>query len=77
MSRKLLTLSLGAVLSVSAASAAYGQQTVTTTTKKTDVVQNADGTYTGAFFIFVLCYIGLLVLTAVVYGRRRGDGFRI
>ena len=46
MSKKLLTLSLGAVLSVSAASAAYGQQTVTTTTKKTDVVQNADGTYT-------------------------------
>ncbi|MEP7212566.1 MAG: hypothetical protein ABI791_05805 [Acidobacteriota bacterium] len=45
MSKKLLTLSIGAVLSVSAVGVAYGQQTVTTTTKKTEVVQNADGTY--------------------------------
>src|SRR6476620_4433874 len=46
MSKKLLTFSIGAVLSVSAAGVAYGQQTVTTTTKKTEVVQNSDGTYT-------------------------------
>jgi hypothetical protein len=47
MSKKLLTLSIGAVLSVSGATAAFGQQTTTTTTtKKTEVVQNADGTYT-------------------------------
>ena len=44
MSKKLLTLSIGAALSVSAATASYGQ-TVTTTTSKTEVVQNADGTY--------------------------------
>jgi len=44
MSKKLLTLSIGAVLSISAASATSGQTTTTTTTK-TQVVQNADGTY--------------------------------
>jgi len=44
MSKKLLTLSIGAVLSMSAATAISGQTTTTTTTK-TQVVQNADGTY--------------------------------
>jgi hypothetical protein len=44
MSKKLLTLSIGAVLSVSAATA-VSAQTTTTTTTKTEVVQNADGTY--------------------------------
>lgn len=44
MSKKLLTLSIGAFLSVSAA-AAVSAQTTTTTTTKTQVVQNADGSY--------------------------------
>jgi len=44
MSKKLLTLSIGAVLSVSAATA-VSAQTTTTTTTKTAVVQNADGSY--------------------------------
>ena len=35
------------------------------------------GSYTGAFFVFVLAYVALLVLTALVYGRKRSDGFRI
>jgi hypothetical protein len=46
MSKKLLTLSIGAVLSVSAAGTAFGQTTTTTTTTtKSQVVQNADGSY--------------------------------
>lgn len=39
--------------------------------------QQATGGYTGAFFVFVLAYIALLILTALVYGRTRSDGFRI
>ncbi len=39
--------------------------------------QQATGSYTGAFFVFVLAYVALLVLTALVYGRTRSDGFRI
>jgi NNP family nitrate/nitrite transporter-like MFS transporter len=39
--------------------------------------QQATGSYTGAFFVFVLAYIALMVLTALLYGRTRADGFRI
>lgn len=39
--------------------------------------QQATGGYSAAFFVFVLAYLLLLVLTGVLYGRRRSDGFRI
>jgi NNP family nitrate/nitrite transporter-like MFS transporter len=35
------------------------------------------GSYSGAFLVFVLAYVALMVLTALVYGRTRRDGFRI
>jgi NNP family nitrate/nitrite transporter-like MFS transporter len=39
--------------------------------------RQATGSYTGAFLVFVLAYVGLLVLTGLLYGRVRRDGFRI
>jgi MFS transporter, NNP family, nitrate/nitrite transporter len=39
--------------------------------------RQATGSYVSAFLVFVLAYVALLVLTGIVYGRARSDGFRI
>ncbi|HMJ08229.1 MAG TPA: hypothetical protein VK468_04445 [Pyrinomonadaceae bacterium] len=84
MSKRLLTLSIGAVLAISAASAAFGQQTVTTTTKKTEVIQNPDGSYSVIEYpVGKEVVVNLLPGTTVVGSKgtahiiRSADGTRV